>query len=106
MAQGKKISKRTFLKYGFCSACGLMLGSPLLKAAGSSLNLIAGPDKDLWKWSTEAFYYIETPRGMKCKLCPQKCEIEEGKLGDCKTRIHHNGKLYSIAYGNPCAVHA
>jgi len=62
-------------------------------------------DYKLWKWSKEATYYIATPKGVKCKLCPQNCTIEEGELGDCRTRLAKEGKLYSIAYGNPCAVH-
>jgi pyruvate formate lyase activating enzyme len=60
---------------------------------------------DLWKWSKEAMHYIQTPRGIKCKLCPQACDIAEGETGDCQTRVNTEGKLYSISYGNPCAVH-
>jgi pyruvate formate lyase activating enzyme len=28
-----------------------------------------------------------------------------GDTGVCRNRVNHNGKMYSIAYGNPCAVH-
>ncbi|HDO27493.1 MAG TPA: AmmeMemoRadiSam system radical SAM enzyme [Bacteroidetes bacterium] len=64
------------------------------------------PDNDKpWKWSKEAIYYINTPKGLKCKLCPQHCEIKEGKVGDCRTRQNFGGKLYTMVYGNPCAIH-
>lgn len=58
----------------------------------------------LWKWSKETNYWTTNPRGLKCLLCPHECVIAEGKSGLCRTRIIHQGKLYSIAYGNPCAV--
>lgn len=65
----------------------------------------ASPQDVPWKWSKEAIYFVSNPRGVKCKLCPQNCTIEIGQTGDCRTRMNYNGKLYSIAYGNPCAVH-
>ncbi|MCK4699116.1 MAG: AmmeMemoRadiSam system radical SAM enzyme [Bacteroidales bacterium] len=50
-------------------------------------------------------YYTATPRGLKCLRCPNECTIKEGELGDCHNHLNYNGKLYTIAYGNPCAVH-
>ena len=29
----------------------------------------------------------------------------EGEISDCHNRKVYNGKLYTIAYGNPCAIH-
>lgn len=58
----------------------------------------------LWKWSKDAMYWTTTPRGPKCLLCPHECVIGEGKAGLCHTRINYQGKIYSITYGNPCAV--
>jgi len=107
MAQ--KISKRTFIKN--CCICGMGLAVMDPFRSTFSGSLLKGSltdfksNKDLWKWSREAIHYIATPRGLKCKLCPQNCEIEETEVGDCRTRIHLEGKLYTISYGNPCAVH-
>ncbi|MDD3812348.1 MAG: AmmeMemoRadiSam system radical SAM enzyme [Bacteroidales bacterium] len=53
----------------------------------------------------EARHYIATPRGVKCQLCPNECTLKDGELSDCRNRIARNGKLYTMAYGNPCAVH-
>jgi pyruvate formate lyase activating enzyme len=58
----------------------------------------------LWKWSKEGLYWSSTPRGTKCLICPNECVIREGESGICHNRVNHEGKLYSIAYGNPCAV--
>ncbi|MBN2524590.1 MAG: AmmeMemoRadiSam system radical SAM enzyme [Bacteroidales bacterium] len=50
-------------------------------------------------------FYSDTPRGVKCGICPNECTLRPGEISDCRNRINHEGKLYSIAYGNPCAVH-
>ena len=57
------------------------------------------------KWMREAQFYTTTPRGIRCLICPNECNIKEGEAGDCRNRINKDGKLYSIAYGNPCAIH-
>lgn len=57
------------------------------------------------KWTKEALFYTETPKGMKCLICPNECDIKEGEAGDCRNRVSRDGKLWSTAYGNPCAVH-
>jgi len=101
-----KISKRQFLKSAALGSCGMALGFAQIKSMGNIIpDLSALPDDELWKWSREAMHYIETPRGIKCKLCPQACELKEGETSDCRTRTVKENKLYTIAYGNPCAVH-
>ncbi|MEE4255912.1 MAG: AmmeMemoRadiSam system radical SAM enzyme [Bacteroidales bacterium] len=101
-----KISKRQFLKSAALGSCGMALGFSQLEALGNIIpDRSALPDDELWKWSREAMHYIETPRGIKCKLCPQACELKEGETGDCRTRIVKDSKLHTIAYGNPCAIH-
>lgn len=69
-----------------------------------SLSALAFDDKP-WKWSREAMFYTPTPRGMRCNLCPNECNIRPGETSQCRNRVNYNGKLYTIAYGNPCAVH-
>ena len=61
-------------------------------------------NEKLWKWSKEGYYWSPTPRGTNCHICPYECIIKEGESGNCHNRVNHNGTLYSIAYGNPCAV--
>ncbi|MBL7102791.1 MAG: AmmeMemoRadiSam system radical SAM enzyme [Bacteroidales bacterium] len=105
-----KISKREFLKksalsigalsYGFCNLNFLSKAIAMEHATG--LPSFSG---DLDKWSIEAKYYVNTPKGLKCQLCPNKCNIKPDEEGDCRTKINVDGKLYSTAYGNPCAVH-
>lgn len=42
---------------------------------------------------------------VKCQLCPRKCVIAESQRGECGVRENRGGKLYTLVYGNPCAVH-
>ncbi len=104
----KGISKRAFIKTGFCSLCGLALSPKLFGGILPDFTPTSGllsEEEELWKWSKESMYYVNTPRGIKCLLCPQACVLNEGEVGDCKTNISKNGKLYCLTYGNPCAVH-
>jgi pyruvate formate lyase activating enzyme len=42
---------------------------------------------------------------LQCTLCPHECVLGEYEVGLCRVRIHRDGKLFSLVYGKPCAVH-
>jgi pyruvate formate lyase activating enzyme len=42
---------------------------------------------------------------VECKLCQRRCRLSNGERGDCRVRVNLDGKLYSLVYGKPCAVH-
>ncbi|MBU1006120.1 MAG: AmmeMemoRadiSam system radical SAM enzyme [Candidatus Omnitrophica bacterium] len=42
---------------------------------------------------------------VKCLLCPRECELRDGDRGDCRARMNIGGKLQTLVYGKPCAVH-
>jgi pyruvate formate lyase activating enzyme len=42
---------------------------------------------------------------VQCELCPNGCVLENEQHSRCRTRMNKDGKLYSIVYGKPCAVH-
>jgi len=63
------------------------------------------PENPLWKWSREAYHYKVTARGVECTNCPNQCTLNRMETSKCRNRINVKDKLYSIAYGNPCAVH-
>ena len=90
------MDKRTFLKTGLCGAAGAFL---------CPREVLAGKDDKPWKWSREAMYQVETPKGIRCLICPNECTLKEGELSDCRNRRVYKGKLFTIAYGNPCAIH-
>lgn len=58
-----------------------------------------------WKWSIEAFYYATDGNEVQCQTCPNRCILSPGDRTICRSKVNINGKLYSLAYGNACAVH-
>ncbi|MBL7069733.1 MAG: AmmeMemoRadiSam system radical SAM enzyme [Candidatus Omnitrophica bacterium] len=54
----------------------------------------------------EAMYYEPMgPKSVRCKLCPHQCTLNDNGRGFCRVRECRNGKLYSLVYELPCAVH-
>lgn len=54
----------------------------------------------------EARYYRSHDEGsVQCMLCPHACIIKNGKSGICNARQNNGGRLYSLTYEKPCAVH-
>lgn len=58
-----------------------------------------------WKWSIEAFHYASNGTTVQCQVCPNRCILSPGDRSICRSRVNIGGKLFSLAYGNPCAVH-
>jgi pyruvate formate lyase activating enzyme len=104
----RMMTKREFMRCCLLGAGGLAMGLP---PRGSIARMLSGPisrspfSGDLWKWSKEVSFYVETPRGLRCVKCPNECELGLNDTGRCRNRVNYRGKLYTIAYGNPCAVH-
>ncbi len=42
---------------------------------------------------------------VECQNCPHHCVLRDGQRGFCRVRENKGGKLYTLSYGNPCAVH-
>ncbi len=61
--------------------------------------------KSLWKWAKEGYCYQQLPGGaVVCGICPHGCVLDKGDRSICRSKVNFNGKLYSLAYGNPCSV--
>ena len=58
------------------------------------------------KNTREAMHYKVVANGVQCELCPNLCILKEGKTGLCRTRFNKVGKLYTMAFGNPCAINS
>ncbi len=69
------------------------------------------PSKEEWQVEhpelvREAMYYEKLDdQEVQCRLCFRKCLIAEGERGECRNRVNYQGKLYSIVYGKPSAIH-
>jgi pyruvate formate lyase activating enzyme len=113
-------SRREALKLGLgglaCAACGgavVYYVSGRVQSAGSSSGVFKGdaPSGKLWDqwrkqgWVREARHYLKLGQNIQCKLCPNECLLEPEDRGHCRNRVHKEGKLYTLAYANPCALH-
>ncbi|RJP28229.1 MAG: AmmeMemoRadiSam system radical SAM enzyme [Candidatus Omnitrophota bacterium] len=54
----------------------------------------------------EALFYKKLENNaVQCLLCPRFCLIAENNRGFCRVRENKSGKLYSISYARPVAIH-
>lgn len=106
----REISRRQFL----CSSAAA-LGGALCPQWGWAFK--SGPQnirgkvfkgdapKTLWKWSHEGFLYKKlSKKKVVCGICPNRCVLAPGDRSVCRSKINLKGTLYSLTYGNPCAV--
>jgi pyruvate formate lyase activating enzyme len=104
-----RISKRQFLRSGLAGIGAMVAGvysvdgmaKTLIHMENANMPSSGGPGK----FSKESPYSVTTPKGVKCQICPNNCILKEGLDSICRTHVVKDGKLYTIAYGNPCSVH-
>jgi pyruvate formate lyase activating enzyme len=109
----ERMTRREFIRNCMFCAGGVALGLGGLDGLAhaeerfGTVNRRAADRRssDLWKWSKEALFYKETNGDLECLKCPNGCILAVGDTGICRSRINYQGKMYTIAYGNPCAVH-
>ena len=83
----------------------------LIVIIGLVIYLIYGREKSIsWENDPEnlhqAMYYEKLSQNMvRCNLCPNRCILSKGQIGDCKVRKNINGELYSLTYGKLAAQH-
>lgn len=106
--QGHGLDKREFMRSCALGFCGLVVGSHHLSAlarmTAGDLDVIQSQEEP-GSYSKEALFYEHTEAGLRCLKCPNACMLESGEVGFCRNRVNYKEKMYSIAYGNPCAVH-
>ncbi|NTW32083.1 MAG: AmmeMemoRadiSam system radical SAM enzyme [Bacteroidetes bacterium] len=104
-----KITKRDFLKSSIFGVGSVVAGAfffPLIPTGAKAKTMNLKDDiPDLLKHSKEALYYsVKDNNYVKCNLCPNACYLSENSRSICKNKFNYKGKLYTIAYGNPCVV--
>jgi len=115
----KEVNRRQAIKYGVAGVAGLVgvgyltyhvVKSARLEAEASVFKKDA-PRGELWQlwkkrgWAKEAYHYLKLGQNMQCEVCPNGCILEPGDRSHCRNKVNKEGKLYTLAYGNPCAVH-
>ncbi|MFC1883577.1 AmmeMemoRadiSam system radical SAM enzyme [Thermodesulfobacteriota bacterium] len=111
---GKMLTRKEFLKSigigasaFLCSAHCYGFLSETSAGTGSNKGRVfkgEGP-RNLWKWSREGFHYASDGKTVQCQVCPNRCILEPGDRSICRSKVNVGGKLFTLAYGNPCAVH-
>ncbi len=98
----RSLTKREFLKFGgrsFCALCTAFLFC-VPRTTGAKM-----PVKGLIKTKLSPYFTPLNSGNIQCDLCPRLCHIPRGKRGFCRVRENRDGKLYSLAYGNPCVLY-
>lgn len=103
------ISKRQFFGYLMAAAGAAAGGLHSFKTYANKFIVMepsGNPGPGIpGRYSKESPYYVVTPKGVQCKICPNNCILREGLESICRTHVVKDQKLYTIAYGNPCSVH-
>lgn len=69
------------------------------------------PGGELWRlwqergWAREASHFQRDGKNVACGLCPNGCYLAPGDRGHCRNRVNVGGTLFTLVYGNPCALH-
>jgi pyruvate formate lyase activating enzyme len=62
--------------------------------------------KQLGPYAQEAYRYEKMDgRRVVCGVCPHRCLLSPGDRSVCRSKVNLDGTLYTLAFGNPCAVH-
>lgn len=106
-----KTDRRTFLKKLAVILGGLTAG-PGFSSFFSSLISFSPPPSTFRKLAPlsnpalkEAFWWKSACAGVQCMLCPFRCFLPEGVRGVCNVRINNGGRLLTMVYAQPVAIH-
>lgn len=95
------MDRREFLKRSCLFTAGVTLSPVILDVF--SRHLYAS---SIVPFRKEAMYYKKiNAETVQCALCPRKCTLTNGQRSFCRVREPKNGKLFSLVYNLPCAVH-
>ncbi|MFC1645960.1 AmmeMemoRadiSam system radical SAM enzyme [Candidatus Omnitrophota bacterium] len=98
----EKFSRREFIKKT-CKFLACLGASSILFDLFSNKNSEANISAI---FSKEAMFYKKLDRNIvQCQMCFRGCRLSEGQRGVCFNRENHGGKLYSIVYSRPSAIH-
>ncbi len=104
------MDRRDFFKQ--CGCCLLTCAAASLAPGGvipgwnDGMAWSQGPRWKKGLLHPEPSPYFEKLDGsaVRCTLCPRGCELADGDRGYCRVRENRGGQLFSLVFGNPCAV--
>ncbi len=112
MAAEAKLSRRQFVRRAVIGVGSVALGARVLDdffvhpgRSGFRIGFRGDAPESLWRWSRKALWQERRGDVVRCSLCPHECVLGDDDRGFCRTRVVKNGLLYTLAFGNPCAIH-
>ena len=99
----KKLTRKEFLKNSLLFCLGTGLVSSLIDLFTKPKAF--GKDRETFYLHEARFYKQIDEQTVQCELCPRKCTLSDGVRSFCRAREPKDGKLYSLVYGQACAVH-
>ena len=98
----KKLTRREFLKRTFCLYFFGNLFFDFLNRF--NLNVFAQDIDNFYLYEARFYKKIDN-KTVQCQLCPRGCTLTNGQRSFCRAREPKDGKLYSLVYNKPCAIH-
>jgi pyruvate formate lyase activating enzyme len=120
MAEAAGVTRRRLLRYGALGAAALCGVGTLVASRRRSSDGPGDPGGifpsdapddgtfERWRqrgWAREARYATLHSGQVECGICPNRCVLRNEDRSRCRTRVVKAGKLYTLAYGNPCSLH-
>lgn len=115
----RRISRRDAVRWGVVGATttagfGTLAYLSARKAPAAAATEVFkqdAPDEATWNrwklrgWVHEAAHYRHLGRNVQCQVCPNECLLEPGDRSHCRNKVALEGKLFTMAYANPAALH-
>jgi len=99
----RPVTRREFLRVAALLGFQLWV---LTSFIGCLLRRLPASSTPVVEGIQEAKHYSQLNQGkVRCELCFRRCVISESGQGFCLARENIDGKLYTLTYGNPVAVH-
>ncbi len=100
-----EFSRRDALKF-ICLSCLSFTTFEGMEKNAFSIDLSNQFKKEEEFPKVEAKFYDKLKDGkIKCKICPQECEVTPNERGTCGTRENIEGKYYTLVHSRVCAAH-
>ncbi len=113
------VSRRVAIALGAAGVAGLAGAASIFdffskwRESEAPADIFKGeaPNDEIWGlwqrrgWVKEGRHYLQLGRNVQCKVCPNNCLLAPGDRSHCRNRVNRDGKLYTLAYGNPCTFH-
>jgi len=115
----RRISRRDAVRWGVVGATTTVGFASLAYLSVDDATEVApaevfkndAPDETTWRnwkargWVHEAAHYLTLGRNVQCRICPNECLLEPRDRSRCRNKVAMEGKLWTMAYGNPCSLH-